>query len=87
MFKKKLIFVVLVLGLALAFAASRIRVIELGYAVTRLEQEAEKLKQENGLLKTQLANALSTPKLVDLAKKHQMQPPTQTQIIFMEGDR
>lgn len=83
MYRKKLVWIVLGLGLALAFVWSRIHVIELGYAVTELEKEIEKLKQENGLLKTRLADALSTPKLVALAKKHEMHPPQKSQILFI----
>ncbi|MBI4125712.1 MAG: hypothetical protein HY609_07115 [Deltaproteobacteria bacterium] len=86
MFNKKLIFLILVLGLALTYAWSRIHVIELGYAVTQLGKEAEQLTRDNGLLKTRLADALATAKLAALAKKHKMSPPDQTRIFFISEE-
>ena len=71
MMSKKIIFGLLfVLGLSLSYAWSRIRVVELGYEVTKLKAEMEKIKRTNGILKSKVAKSLSTNQLVRFSKKY-----------------
>lgn len=83
MLSKKILLVLLVVGFSLFFAWSRIHVVELGYEVSRLKGETEKAKQENGGLKSALAQALSAEKLSSLAKRLGMGEPEAGEIIFV----
>lgn len=83
MVKKKIFFIFIVLALALLFAWSRIHVIELGYEVSRLQREIGKIKQNNSLLKSKLARAISTEELARLAIQHRMQGAASDKILFL----
>lgn len=82
MFSKRILFVLGGLGLALCYAWSRIHVVELGYEVSRLKQVVEKIKQENGILQSMLAEALSVNRLLSLAQRRGMNPPESQSIYF-----
>lgn len=69
--------------LALGYAWSRIHVVELGYEVTQLRNEIEKIKQENSLFQSQMAAALSTHRLLEMARRHGMKPPESRNIYFI----
>ncbi|MDO8493984.1 MAG: hypothetical protein Q7S68_01430 [Deltaproteobacteria bacterium] len=81
---KKVLLLGLVLAFALLYAWSRVHVVELGYAVSRLKGECEELERSNGLFRSKVAKRASTEELVSFAQKFGMVPPRQDQIIFME---
>lgn len=87
MVRRKIFFIFVVLGVALLFAWSRIRVIELGYEVSGLKSEIEKMKQNNSLLKSRLAKAISTEELARLALQHRMQGPASDKILFLAEEK
>ncbi len=87
MFSRKIFFIAVVFGLALLFAWSRIHVIELGYEVSKLGGEIEKIKQNNSLLKSRLAKGVSAEELARLAARHGMKGPASDKILFMAEER
>lgn len=82
---KKIFLVLFIVGFSLFFAWSRIYVVELGYEVSRLKGDVEKIKQENGILKSALARSLSAEELSAMAKRLGMRSPTTGEIRFMTG--
>lgn len=83
MISKKIFYILSFFGLAFLFAWSRIHVIELGYGVSKLKGEVERIKRENGLLKSKTAGGISTTELLRYAEKFGMTPPGSDRILFI----
>lgn len=84
--KRRILFLLLGFGLALLFVWSRIRVVELGYAVGSLREACEKLERENGLLKSKIAEKTATSELVQMAGRLGMKPPRSEQMIYLQEE-
>lgn len=80
----KIVYVVLFFALAILFVWSRIHVIELGYEVSKLKGETEKMKRENGILKSKVTGEMSTEDLLRHAERFGMTPPPSDKIIFIQ---
>ncbi len=80
----KIVYVVLFFALAILFVWSRIHVVELGYEVSTLKGKVEKIKQENGILKSKVSGGMSTEDLLRYAERFGMTPPLNDQIIFIQ---
>lgn len=81
---QKIILVLVVLGLVLLYAGSRIKVVEMGYEISRLKNENAMSKRQNGLLQSKVAKAKATSRLARWTKKLKMSPPGGEKILFLE---
>lgn len=84
---RKILLSVVILCLALLYAWSRIKVVELGYDVSKAKGEIAEMMRENGLLKSQVAQAKSTARLADWAKRLGMASPGADQVLSIGEDR
>ena len=57
--------------------------IELGYEVTKLKNEVEKMKQTNAVLKSKVANGVSASELFRMAGELNMKPPARDKVVFV----
>ncbi|MDO8528262.1 MAG: hypothetical protein Q7T03_11350 [Deltaproteobacteria bacterium] len=81
---KKIFLVLIFLSLALLFAGSRIKVVQLGYEVSRLKSGAAEMVRNNSLLKSKAAEMQSTGKLAEWALKLEMTTPAASQVLFIK---
>ena len=81
---RKIILVFVALGLALLYVGSRIKVVELGYEVSKLQSQVNEMTRENSLLKSKVASGSSTARLAEWAKRLNMAPPEAKQVLFLE---
>jgi len=75
--------VLIILGLALLYAGSRIKVIELGYEISRLKNQVNEMARTNGLLKSKVAEGHSTTRLADWANRLGFHAPETSQVLFI----
>jgi cell division protein FtsL len=75
------LFVVAIFSIALI--SFRMKCVEMGYELNKLEQDIKRKNVETKELKANKANLLSSEYLNMLAKKHQLFEPDQTQIIVI----
>lgn len=80
---RKIIQVLIILGLALLYAGSRIKVIELGYEVSKLKNQVAEMTRTNGLLKSQVAQGHSIAKLADWVNRLGFSAPETSQVLFV----
>lgn len=81
---QKILMVLVPLTLAILFAGSRIKVIELGYEVSRAKSQTEEMVRTNNLLKSKVAQASSTSRLADWAKHLNMASPETNHVLFLD---
>ena len=81
--KKTLFLLAIGFCLAMAYAWSRIKVIELGYEVSRLKSGVASAQREVSLLRSQVAEAKSSEKLAEEAKQAGLVLPLSGQVIFL----
>lgn len=84
--RKKISLIVVVLALALLFAWSRIRVIEMGYEISSLKDQVAAMERVNGLLRSRVAKAKSTSQFDLWTKQFGFVSPGRSQVIFMEAE-
>jgi len=82
-FSKKIVLVLIILGLALLYAGSRVKVIEFGYEVSKIKAGVSDMERENALLKSKVAQARSTEKLIESAKRLGFAAPETHQVLFL----
>lgn len=73
-----------VLGLALLYTGSRIKVIELGYEASQLKTTVAEMKRTNSLLKSKVASGRSTTRLSTWAKRLGLHSPLEGEVLFIE---
>jgi len=71
------------LTLGVLFVVFRMKSVELDYRLVELNQEIAKKKLLEKEIAANKAELLSTNNLRDLAKRHELKPPKQTQIILI----
>lgn len=72
------------MALALLYVGMRVKVIALGYEVSKLKTEGEEMKRGNSLLSSEIAEKRSTAKLANWAKQLGLGPPASDQILFIK---
>ena len=80
---RRFLLILFFLAVALAYAGSRIRVVELGYKVSKLKTEVEGLRRKNGVLKSEVAKALATVNLSGWSGKLGLASPRADQIFML----
>jgi cell division protein FtsL len=75
--------ILMFLTLGILFVVFRMKSVELDYKMVELNQELSKKKLIEKELEADKAGLLSTNNLRDLAKKYDLKPPKQTQIILI----
>ena len=81
---RKIFLSAIVLFLALLYAWSRIKVIELGYDVSKTKGEIAEMTRDNALLKSKVAQAKSTSRLADWAKRLGLASPEAGKVLFIQ---
>ena len=81
---RKIILVFIVLLFALSYAWSRIKVVELGYEVSKLQSQVSEMARDNSLLRSKVAAGGSTSRLADWARRFGMTPPDAAHVLFLE---
>lgn len=81
---KRIILLLIVLSLALLYAGSRIKMVELGYKVSRLKSEISEMKRENALLRSRVAQGKSADRLSQWAIKLGMTTPGADRVLFLD---
>lgn len=80
---RKIFLSAIALFLALLYAWSRIKVIELGYDVSKTKSEIAEMMRDNALLKSKVAQAKSTTRLADWVKRLGFASPDAHQVLFI----
>ncbi len=75
--------ILMYLTIGILFVVFRMKSIELDYKLVELNQEISKKKLNQKELEAEKAGLLSTSSLRELAKKYDLKPPKQTQIILI----
>ncbi len=83
LFSRRLVQLLIVLAMALLYVGSRIKIVELGYEVSRLRSEISETKRENALLKSKVAHARSTERLAEWAERLGMTTPAANRVLFL----
>lgn len=81
---KKIFLLVVVMGLALLYAASRIQIVEMGYEVSRIQSKVTEMRRTNSLLKSKLALAKATSRMDVWSRELGMTLPSLQQILWIE---
>ena len=81
---KRILQILVVLGLALLYAGSRIKMVELGYEVSRLRSEIAEMNRENALLKSKAAQKKSADRLSQWAQNLGMATPAADRVLFLK---
>jgi len=77
------IFVVLFVGMAVAFVFTRMKGVELDYAVYRVNKEFNEINIKNKELKAQRASIFSAERLRKISAEHNLAVPKQEQVIVI----
>jgi len=76
----------MVIACALAFVWTRVRVVQVGYEVSELNQQVTELKRQKDQLEVDVARLKSPDRLEKVAVAHfGMRPPGAGEIVFIEG--
>ncbi|MDP2600143.1 MAG: hypothetical protein Q8P84_05340 [Deltaproteobacteria bacterium] len=81
---KRILQILVVLSLALLYAGSRIKMVELGYEVSRVKSEISEMKRENALLRSRVAQGKSADRLSQWAIKLGMTTPGADRVLFLD---
>lgn len=82
--RKGVAFVAIAIALSLTFVWTRVRVVQLGYEVSQLNQQVGNLLKQKDQLEAEVARLKSLDRLERLAKEHfYMRLPTGNEIIFI----
>lgn len=83
---RKIFSMLVVLGLLLLYVGSRVKVVELGYAVSKLKSRTGEMARANSLLKSKVAQMKSTARLDEWATRLGMASPGTEQVLFLKAE-
>jgi cell division protein FtsL len=71
---------------SLGYVWTRVQVVESGYKLRKLEEQRDRLKEENRSLLVESATLKSPQRMNQIAKQMGLQRPTEDQVIFLKKE-
>lgn len=84
---RKVILILVGFLFAVFYVMTRVRVVEVGYEVSRIREQIQTLKQEQGILETNLGKARASSRLDLWTKRLGMHPPSEEKTLYMDKSR
>jgi cell division protein FtsL len=84
--KTMALYVAVIFLFSLGYVWTRVQVVETGYRLRHLEEQKEKLKDENRSLLVESATLKSPQRIEQIAKQMGLQRPTEDQIVYLKKE-
>lgn len=81
------VYVGVIFVFCLGYVWTRVQVVESGYRLRKLEEQQDRLKEQNRSLLVESATLKSPQRMEQIAKQMGLQRPVETQIVFLKKDK